>query len=125
MKKYYLLIFTVFLTLATFAQKQKSRATLEFEKKKNLQKIAQVKKILTETQKEKESTLGHIKAINQQIENQQNKIELAKEDIELIKVEMAEIQKAQVNLFKQLKSLQTEYSETIYRESKNSFLQVL
>lgn len=120
MKKYYLLIFTVFLTLATFAQKQKSRATLEFEKKKNLQKIAQVKKILTETQKEKESTLGHIKAINQQIENQQNKIELAKEDIELIKVEMAEIQKAQVNLFKQLKSLQTEYSETIYRESKNS-----
>jgi septal ring factor EnvC (AmiA/AmiB activator) len=120
MKKYYLLIFTVFITLATFAQKQKSRATLESEKKKNLQKIAQVKKILGETQKEKESTLGQIKAINQQIENQQNKIELAKEDIELIKVEMAEIQKAQVDLFKQLKSLQTEYSETIYRESKNS-----
>jgi hypothetical protein len=45
MKKYYLLIFTVFITLATFAQKQKSRATLEFEKKKNLQKISQVKKI--------------------------------------------------------------------------------
>jgi septal ring factor EnvC (AmiA/AmiB activator) len=33
---------------------------------------------------------------------------------------MAEIQKAQTDLFKQLKSLQTEYSETIYRESKNS-----
>lgn len=120
MKKYYLLILTVFITLTTFAQKQKSRATLESEKKKNLQKIAQVKKILSETQKEKESTLGQIKAVNQQIENQQNKIELAKEDIELIKIEMSEIQKAQADLFNQLKSLQTEYSETIYRESKNS-----
>jgi murein hydrolase activator len=120
MKKYFLLIFTICITLVTFAQKQKSRATLEAEKKRNLQKIAQVKKILSETQKEKESTIGQIKAINQQIENQQNKIELAKEDIELIKVEMAEIEKAQADLFKQLKSLQTEYSETIYRESKNS-----
>ena len=120
MKKYLLLIFTVFITFTTFAQKQKSRATLESEKKKNLQKIAQVKKILSETQKEKESTIGQIKAINQQIENQQNKIELAKEDIELIKVEMTEIQKAQADLFNQLKALQTEYSETIYRESKNS-----
>ncbi len=120
MKKYLLLIFAVFITLSAFAQKQKSRATLEAEKKRNLQKIAQVKKVLSETQKEKESTIGQIKAINQQIENQQNKITLAKEDIELIKVEMAEIQKAQTDLFNQLKSLQTEYSETIYRESKNS-----
>lgn len=33
---------------------------------------------------------------------------------------MIEIEKAQSDLFKQLKALQTEYSETIYRESKNS-----
>jgi murein hydrolase activator len=120
MKKYSLLIFAFLLTFSAFAQKQKSRAALESDKKKNLQKIAQVKKILNETQKEKQNTLGHIKAINQQIDNQQNKINLALEDIELIKVEMLEIQKAQSDLFKQLNALQTEYSETIYRESKNS-----
>ncbi|MCP9757673.1 peptidase M23 [Lacihabitans sp. CCS-44] len=120
MKKYSILIFAFLLTFSTFAQKQKSRAALESDKKKNLQKIAQVKKILNETQKEKQNTLGHIKAINQQIDNQQNKINLALEDIELIKVEMLEIQKAQSDLFKQLNALQTEYSETIYRESKNS-----
>jgi septal ring factor EnvC (AmiA/AmiB activator) len=120
MKKYFLLFFAFLISLTTFAQTQKSRAALESDKKRNLQKIAQVKKILSETRKEKESTLGQIKAINQQIENQQKKIDLAKEDIELIKIEMAEIQKAQTDLFKQLKSLQTEYSETIYRESKNS-----
>jgi murein hydrolase activator len=120
MKKYFLLILTFLISLSTFAQTQKSRTALESDKKRNLQKIAQVKKILSETRREKESTLGQIKAINQQIENQQKKIDLAKEDIELIKIEMAEIQKAQADLFKQLKLLQTEYSETIYRESKNS-----
>ena len=120
MKKYVILFFVFLLSLSSFAQKPKSRAALESDKKKNLQKIAQVKKILNETQKEKQNTLGHIKAINQQIENQQNKIDLALEDIELIKVEMVEIQKAQSDLFKQLNALQTEYSATIYRESKNS-----
>lgn len=120
MKKYVILFFVFLLSLSSFAQKPKSRAALESDKKKNLQKIAQVKKILNETQKEKQNTLGHIKAINQQIENQQNKIDLALEDIELIKVEMVEIQKAQNDLFKQLNALQTEYSATIYRESKNS-----
>lgn len=120
MKKYVILFFVFLLSLFSFAQKTKSRAALESDKKKNLQKIAQVKKILNETQKEKQNTLGHIKAINQQIENQQNKIDLALEDIELIKVEMVEIQKAQRDLFKQLNALQTEYSATIYRESKNS-----
>ncbi|HLO45239.1 MAG TPA: peptidoglycan DD-metalloendopeptidase family protein [Leadbetterella sp.] len=120
MRKILLLTLICSFTVSVFAQKQKSRATLEADKKRNLQQISQVKKILNETQKEKQSTLGQIKAINQQIENQQSKIELAKEDIELIKVEMAEIQKAQADLFDQLKALQKEYSETIYRESKNS-----
>lgn len=120
MRKILLLTLICSFTVSVFAQKQKSRATLEADKKRNLQQISQVKKILNETQKEKQSTLGQIKAINQQIENQQSKIELAKEDIELIKVEMAEIQKAQADLFNQLKALQKEYSETIYRESKNS-----
>lgn len=120
MRKYLVLFLTLSITLSSFAQQQKNRATLESEKKRNLQNIAQVRKILNETQKERANTVGQIKAINQQIVNQQNKIELANEDIGLIKVEMTEIQKAQTDLSIQLKSLQKEYSETIYRESKNS-----
>lgn len=120
MRKFILIIFTFSVIFPALAQNQKSRAKLEYEKKQNLKKIAQVKKILSQTLKEKQNTLGEIKAINQQIENQQKKIDLAKEDIELIKLEMIEIEKAQSDLFKQLKALQTEYSETIYRESKNS-----
>ncbi|MCP9769701.1 peptidase M23 [Lacihabitans sp. LS3-19] len=120
MRKIILIVFTFFIAFSALAQSQKSRTKLEYEKKQNLKKIAQVKKILSQTLKEKQSSIGEIKAINKQIENQQKKIELAKEDIELIKLEMVEIEKAQNDLFKQLKALQTEYSETIYRESKNS-----
>jgi hypothetical protein len=54
MKKYFLLFFAFLISLTTFAQTQKSRAALESDKKRNLQKIAQVKKILSETRKEKE-----------------------------------------------------------------------
>jgi septal ring factor EnvC (AmiA/AmiB activator) len=120
MKKIILITFTCFLFFSAWAQNPKSRAKLEYEKKQNLKKIIQVKKILSQTIKEKQSTLGDIKAINQQIINQQIKIDLAKEDIELIKLEMLEIKKAQSDLFKELKVLQSEYSETIYRASKNS-----
>jgi len=120
MKKIILITFTFFLFFPALAQKPKSRAKLEYEKKQNLKKIIQVKKILSQTIKEKQSTLGEIRAINQQIINQQIKINLAKEDIELIKSEILEIKKAQTVLFEKLKVLQSEYSETIYRASKNS-----
>ena len=110
----------ILISINLFAQKQKDRASLEREKKQNLQKIAQTKKILSQTQKEKQNTLGEIKALNSQIENHESKISLAKEDIDLIKTEMVEIEKAKNDLFKQLKSLQKDYAETIYRESKNS-----
>ncbi len=99
---------------------QKSRTILEKEKKANLAKIIQTKKILNETQKERENTVGQIKAIIQQIENQENSISLAREDIELIKGEMSELVKAQNELTNQLKALQIEYAQTLYRSSKNS-----
>jgi len=67
MRKLLLLTFILLQTLYTAAQKQKSRTTLDAEKKRNLQQISQVKKILNETQREKQSTLGQIKALNQQI----------------------------------------------------------
>lgn len=114
------IILLVLLSFNLFAQKQKDRASLERQKKQNLQQIAQTKKILSQTQKEKQNTLGEIKVLNTQIENHESKISLAKEDIELIKTEMVEIEKAKNDLFKQLKSLQKDYAETIYRESKNS-----
>ena len=120
MKKSFHIVLILLHSLMFSALAQKSRTILEKEKKANLAKIIQTKKILNETQKERENTIGQIKAIIQQIENQENTISLAREDIELIKGEMIELVKAQNELTNQLKALQIEYAQTLYRSSKNS-----
>ncbi len=119
MRFYFLLIFSLMHFLA-LAQKPKDRATLEREKKLNLLKIQKVNKILNETKQEKLNSIGQIKVFNEQISNKESKIALAKEDIDLISSEMQEIKKTQADLFGKLKSLQEEYAEIIYNESKNS-----
>lgn len=116
----HIILFVIFGLQIANAQKIKDRNTLEREKKRNLEKISQVKKILNETKQEKLNTVGQIKAYSQQIENQETKINLAKEDIELIKVEMVDLEKNQSTLFSKLKKLQEEYADIIYREAKNS-----
>ena len=120
MKKSFHIVLILLHLLVFSALAQKSRTLLEKEKKANLTKIIQTKKILNETQKERENTIGQIKAIIQQIENQENSISLAREDIELIKGEMSELVLAQTELSNQLKALQLEYAQTLYRSSKNS-----
>lgn len=120
MKKSFHIVIILLHSLVLSALAQKSRTILEKEKKANLVNIIQTKKILNETQKERENTIGQIKAIIQQIENQENSISLAREDIELIKGEMSELVKAQNGLANQLKALQIEYAQTLYRSSKNS-----
>jgi murein hydrolase activator len=113
-------LFLFFITISAFAQKAKDRATLEKEKKINLLKIQKVNKILNETKLEKQNSLSQIQVFNEQINNKESKIELAKEDINLISTEMIGLKQAQNELFIKLKTLQDDYSEIIYRESKNA-----
>ncbi len=119
-----LILSTIFFTTVIFsnlsAQKTNSREILEKEKKENLAQISKVKKILNDTQKEKRNSVSEVNAIIEQIENQKKRIELANEDLELIKVEMIALEKAQNDLKIQLKTMTTEYAETLYRTSKNS-----
>lgn len=105
---------------SVFGQTQKSRAALEAEKKENLERIEQVKKILGQTQKEKRSSLSQAKVLQRQIENQEKKISLAQQDFDLIQREMAENLATQDTLRMELATLQKEYAEIIIREGKNS-----
>lgn len=105
---------------SVFGQTQKSRAALEAEKKENLERIEQVKKILGQTQKEKRTSLSQAQALQRQIENQEKKISLAQQDFDLIQREMAENLATQDTLRKELATLQKEYAEIIVREGKNS-----
>lgn len=106
--------------MSAFGQTQKSRAALEAEKKENLKRIDEVKKILGETQKEKKSSLSQAKALQRQIENQEKKISLAQQDFTLLSKEMDANLRQQDTLRKELEVVQKEYAEIILREGKNS-----
>lgn len=116
----FIFIILLFISFQTFAQTQQSRAALEAEKKKNQERINEVKKVLNQTSKEKKASMSEARAIQQQIENQEKKISLANDDLSLIQREMAENEASQESLRSELSVLQKEYSEIIVREAKNS-----
>jgi septal ring factor EnvC (AmiA/AmiB activator) len=116
----FIFIILLFISFQNFAQTQQSRAALEAEKKKNQERINEVKKVLNQTSKEKKASMSEARAIQQQIENQEKKISLANEDLNLIQREMAENEASQEKLRSELSVLQKEYSEIIVREAKNS-----
>lgn len=115
-----ILLLVLACSMAAMGQTQKSRAALEAEKKENLKRIEEVKKVLGATQKEKQTSLSQAKALQRQIENQEKKISLAQQDFHLISKEM-EINLAQQDtLRKELEVLQKEYAEILVQEAKNS-----
>jgi septal ring factor EnvC (AmiA/AmiB activator) len=102
-----------------YAQRtRKSRAQLENEKKRNLEKIEETRKALESAKAKKELTVGNIKAIKEQISSQEEQIGLMEQDMELIDVEMQDIISAKVNLEDKLLQLQQEYAAMLYSASK-------
>ncbi len=111
----------IFISPDTFAQrKKKSRSQLERDKRRNLEKIAETKRALENTQEKKEVSVGKIKAIKQQISSQEEQIGLMEQDMELIDMEMQDIIYAKVNLEQKLDTLQKEYAGMLYVASKTS-----
>ncbi len=103
---------------ASAQRTRKSRAQLENEKRRNLEKIAETKKALEDAKTKKELTVGNIKAIKEQISSQEEQIGLMEQDMELIDVEMQDIVNAKVNLEEKLLQLQKEYAAMLYTASK-------
>ncbi len=111
----------IFVSHDSFSQrKKKSRKQLETEKRRNLEKIAETKQALENTQEKKEVTVGKIKAIKQQISSQEEQIGLMEQDMELIDMEMQDIVYAKVGLEQKLDTLQKEYAAMLYAASKTS-----
>jgi septal ring factor EnvC (AmiA/AmiB activator) len=121
---YFLLTCFLFCLLTNqqaFAQRtRKSRAQLENEKRRNLEKIAETKKALESAREKKELTVGNIKAIKEQINSQEEQIGLMEQDMELIDMEMQDIVGAKENLEDKLLQLQQEYGAMLYSASKYS-----
>lgn len=111
----------MFLFISNDASAQKkSRKQLENEKKRNLAKIAEAKRVLEQTRNKKETTVGKIKAIKEQISSQEEQIGLMEEDLSLIDMEMQEINQTTENLTQKLRDLQNEYAAMLYTASKMS-----
>lgn len=125
----YFIFFLLLLTTVTFdvfdvhAQNKspkKTRKQLELEKKRNVEKIEQAKKILEETASQKKKTVSQLNAIQAQIDTKSEQINLINDDIELIDVELGEIESTSHKLEADIEKLKKQYGEALYKASKKS-----
>lgn len=96
------------------------RKRLEREKKENLQKIKEAQRILGETSSQRESTLGQLNAINEQIEARESLIQSINQEIDILSVQIDEISSVIVALEEDLINLKKEYAYMVYAASKNT-----
>lgn len=84
----FLTISLAFLFTGSFAQKNKNQ--LQKEKQKNLARIKETEKILTETSKKKKNSLGELSAINQRILDQEALINSIDREVKLLDRDLQE-----------------------------------
>jgi murein hydrolase activator len=120
--RFIILFLACFFVFSASAQrkKTKSRVQLEQEKKRNLAKMDEAKKILTEASQQKKASINKLKAIQEQIETKSEQINLMSDDIDILDVEMSELENTNQKLGTELENLKKEYGETLYRASKKS-----
>lgn len=111
-----LLILLVVFSFSAFAQKNKNQ--LQAEKQKNLQKIKEVEKILTETSNQKKNTLGELSALNQRITEQENLIQSIRKETELLNKEIGEDNGIIAALEEDLKHMRKEYAAMLFAAQK-------
>lgn len=116
---YLSLIFTLSIKCESYAQKTKSRAELEARKKENIRQIAEIKNILDKTTDKKETNLGHLKAINRQVEVKEKQIDLINQDLGSLSIEIKELIKINQELSQDFAKLKKEYGQMVYSGSKS------
>ncbi|NBW35698.1 MAG: peptidase M23 [Cytophagia bacterium] len=114
--RYSLLLLLVLLNFSAVAQKSKNQ--LQAEKQKNLQKIKEVEKILSETDTQKKNTLGELSALNQRIAAQENLIQSIKSETELLNKEIGEDNGIIAALEEDLKHMRKEYTAMLFAAQK-------
>ncbi len=103
-------------SFTSFAQKNKNQ--LQQEKQKNLQKIKEVEKILTETTSQKKNTLGELSALNQRIESQEKLIQSIRNEMDFLNKEIGEDNGIIAALEEDLVNLKAEYASMLFAAQK-------
>ena len=108
------------LPLAIQAQKQKSKAQLEKEKKENLARIKEANRILQQTIKKKEASIGQLNAIKEKITVQKGVISNISREINYIESDVRETEGMVGALQNDLEQLKAEYATMVYAASKTA-----
>lgn len=111
-----LLLLLVLCSFSTNAQKNKNQ--LQQEKQKNLEKIKEVEKILSETTSQKKNTLGELSALNQRIQSQESLIQSIRSEVEFLNKEIGEDNGIIAALEEDLVKLKTEYAAMLFAAQK-------
>lgn len=123
MKALYRLAFFLLLLslpLATVAQKTKSKAQLEKEKKENLTRIKEASRILKQTKQQKEASIGQLNAIKEKITVQQGVVQNISREINYIEKDVKETEGIVGALQNDLDKLKAEYAHMVYAAAKTA-----
>ena len=112
------LFLSLLLSIESFGQRNKNQ--LQKEKQKNIEKIKETEKILTETAKQKKNSLGELTALNQRIRDQENLISSIKSEISLLEEDINENNDIISALEEDLAKLKEEYVAMLFSAQKAS-----
>lgn len=118
--KFFIFFSIIFLILSATddIMAQKNKKQLEKEKKNNLKKIEETRKILLETETEHKASIGQLKAINREIKIRTLLIQSILQELELMNDEISDLSIVINALQNDLKNLKEEYSLMIYTTYK-------
>ena len=116
--KWIYLIYGLLLFFPLFAFPQKSKSQLEQEKRNAISKLKEAQKILEETEKKKEVSVGQLNALNQQIVASQSIISSISSEITIYNNEILELNEVIESLEDDLMHLKKEYATMVYSSYK-------
>jgi len=108
------------LPLAALPQKKQTKAQLEKEKKENLTRIKEANKILQQTKKQKEASIGQLHAIQEKITVQKGVIHNISREITFLDSDVKETEGIVGSLQKDLEQLKAEYAAMVYAAAKTA-----
>ncbi|WP_347159759.1 murein hydrolase activator EnvC family protein [Pontibacter chitinilyticus] len=108
------------LPLATLAQKHKSKAQLQREKKENLNRIKEANRVLQQTKAQKQASIGQLNAIQEKITVQKGVITNISKEIHYIQSDVQETEGVVNALQNDLEQLKKEYAAMVYAASKTA-----
>lgn len=114
------LLTLILLLLGTTISAQNERETLESQKSKLQAKIKETERILSQTSNKKQSSLGRLKALNNQIQSRTSLINAIRNEVSLLDDDIEENQSIIEAMENDLNDLRDEYAEMVYTTYKTS-----